>query len=516
MRRRALLAALAASPLIATTAGCSVGERVDTGDGNAAGPAGGGAFVAAISAEPDQLDPHKTTAYASFQVLENVYDTLVVPNGKTLEMEPSLATQWETSADGLTWTFRLVDGVTFHDGTPFTAADVVFSYKRIIDQKLANAARFATVADVTAPDDRTVVITLKRPTPNLLSRIGGFKGMAILSKDVDEKTLATKANGTGPFSLQGSSASEISLKRFDDYWSRAPKLGGVTFQFLPEPAAALTALTTDQVQWTDNVPPQRVASFKDDESVDLGEVASVDYWYLAMNCAKAPFDRVEVRRAIAFAVDREAVTEAAKFGTARANQTAIPQGSEWYYDYAPFRRDLDEAKRLLQQAGVSTPVTMGLMVTSDYPETVTAAQVIASQLEPLGVKVDIQTEDFATWLDREGRGDFDAFMLGWLGNIDPADFYEDQHRTGGANNYQKYSNPVTDGLLDRAAVEPDKAARKTLYEQAAKQIVDDVSYLFLYNPDAVQVWKKGITGYEVRVDKAVDFGTLALPTRGDS
>ncbi len=171
---------------------------------------------------------------------------------------------------------------------------------------------------------------------------------------------------------------------------------------------------------------------------------------------------------------------------------------------------------MLQQAGVSTPLTMGVMVTSDYPETVTAAQVLASQLEPLGITVEIETEDFATWLDRQGRGDFDAFMLGWLGNVDPADFYEEQHRTGGANNYQKYSNPTTDDLLDRAAVEPDKAARKTLYEQAAQQIVDDVSYLFLYNPDAVQVWKKGITGYEVRVDKAVDFDTLALPTRGDS
>lgn len=421
MRRRAVLTSLAASPLVVSA--CSSGEGVDTGD-NDGGTSGGSAFVAAISAEPDQLDPHKTTAYASFQVLENVYDTLVVPSPDDLSMQPSLATDWTTSDDGLTWTFTLATGVTFHDGSPFTANDVVFSYKRIIDQQLANSSRFATVADVTAPDDGTVVITLTTPTPNLLSRIGGFKGMAILPASVDEASLTTKAVGTGPFMLEGSSASEISLAKFDGYWGEAPSVDGVTFQFITEPTAALTALETDQVQWTDNVPPQQVAGLADGDEVELGQVASVDYWYLAMNCAKAPFDNVDVRRAIAFALDREAITEAAKFDTARVNQTAIPQDSEWYYDYAPFETDLDQAKQLM--SGVSTPVTMGLMVTSDYPETVTAAQVIADQLEPLGITVEIQTEDFATWLDRQGQGDFDAFMLGWLGNIDPADFYEDQ------------------------------------------------------------------------------------------
>ncbi|MBB2902203.1 peptide/nickel transport system substrate-binding protein [Kineococcus radiotolerans] len=512
LKRRSLLATLAAAPLApAVLSACSTGESVDTGDDGGTG-GGAGGFVAAISARPDQYDPHKTTAYASFQVLENVYDTLVVPGADDLSMQPSLATDWETSDDELTWTFTLRDGVTFHDGSPFTAEDVVFSYRRIIDQDLANSSRFATVAEVSAPDPTHVVVALTSPTPNLLSRLGGFKGMAILPRTVDEASLTTAAVGTGPFRLESTSADEISLERFDGYWGEAPRVGGLTFRVVPEPAAALTALTGGQVQWTDNVPPQQVEKLSGDDSVELGRVASVDYWYLAMNCAKAPFDRVDVRRAVAFALDREAVTEAAKFDTARVNQTAIPEASEWYHDYAPFTTDVDRARQLLAGAGVGGPLTMGLMVTSEYPETVTAAQVVASQLEPLGITVDIQTEDFATWLDRQGRGDFDAFVLGWLGNIDPADFYEDQHRTGGSNNYQKYSNPVTDDLLDRAKVEPDQAARKALYDRAAEQIVDDVSYLYLYNPDAVQAWEPGITGYEVRADKAVNFDTVTLPS----
>ncbi|NAZ82937.1 ABC transporter substrate-binding protein [Kineococcus sp. R8] len=508
MRRRTLLSTLALSPVV--VAGCTTGEGVDTGDGTGAEAGAGGGFVAAISAQPDQLDPHKTTAYASFQILENVYDTLVVP-AEDLSMQPSLATSWTTSPDGLSWTFTLAEGVTFHDGSPFTADSVVFSFKRIIDQQLANASRFATVADVVAQDPTHVVLTLTSPTPNLLSRIGGFKGMAILPAGVDEATLATKAVGTGPFVLDSVSAGEVELTRFDQHWGERATLPGLSFQFITEPAAALTALQSDQVQWTDNVPPQQVEQLAGDDSVELGQVASVDYWYLAMNCAKAPFSDRDVRRAIATALDRQAITEAARFATARPNQTAIPEDSAWYYDYAPFTTDPDAAKALLEGAGVAGPLTMGLMVTSEYPETVTAAQVIASQLEPLGITVQIQTEDFATWLDRQSRGDFDAFLLGWLGNIDPADFYEDQHRTGGANNYQKYSSPVTDDLLDRAAVEPVEAARKALYDQAAKQIVDDVSYVYLYNPDAVQAWAPGLRGYTIRPDKAIDFDEVTLP-----
>ena len=131
-----------ASLVIALTA-CSTGERADLGGSSA------GRLVAAIAGEPDQLDPHKTSAYFSFEVLENVYDTLVEPDAN-LEMRPALAESWDVTPDQLTWTFHLRRGVTFHDGSPFTADDVVYSYRRIIDEKLANADKFSAVTDVTA------------------------------------------------------------------------------------------------------------------------------------------------------------------------------------------------------------------------------------------------------------------------------------------------------------------------------------------------------------------------------
>jgi peptide/nickel transport system substrate-binding protein len=507
VRATRLLPVAAAGVLVLSA--CGSGASVDTGGG---GGGGDNVLVAAVSAQPDQLDPHVTSAYPAFQVLENVYDTLVVPNAEDLTMEPSLATEWQTSTDNLTWTFTLRDGVTFHDGSDFDSADVVYSYRRIIDGKLANSYRFANVSSVDAPDPQHVVLTLTQPTPNLLALIGSFKGMAILPEGAaDDLDLTTEANGTGPFTLDSTDATHTVLTAFDDYWGGKPAIDGVEFRYITEPAASLTALKNGEVQWTDNVPPQDIESLQNDDQVELASTASVDYWYMSMNYARAPFDNPLVRQAIATAVDRDEVTTAAKFGAARPNQTAIPEDSFFYSDYAPFDPDVDKAEQLLQQAGVTTPITMGLMVTDEFPESVTAAQVIASELEPIGINVEVETLDFATWLDREDQGEFDAFMLSWLGNIDPADFYEQQHITDGSSNYQGYSNPQVDQLLTQAATEVDQDARKALYDQAAKLIVDDVSYLYLYNPDVVQAWAPGLKGYQIRADRAINFEDVQLP-----
>ncbi|GIJ78702.1 ABC transporter substrate-binding protein [Micromonospora phaseoli] len=494
--------------MLAAAAGCSAGDGVEV-DG-ADGASAGGVLNAAIGGEPDQLDPHKTSAYYSFQVLENVYDTLVEPDAN-LEMKPSLATEWTTSDDQLTWTFTLREGVKFSDGSPLTAEDVVFSYNRIIDEKLNTAYKFGTVESVTAPDPRTVVVTLDAPTPNLLANLGGFKGVAIVQKaNVESGEVTTKPVGSGPFAIGSyTSGDSIKLVRNDNYWGERPKLDGVTFTFVSDPTVALQNLRGGEVQWTDNLPPQQVPALRDGDDPTVQSVPSTDYWYLALNQAREPYDDVNVRRAIAFALDREAITKAAKFGLATVNQAAIPQNSAFHYEYAPYSHDVNQARQLLDQAGVSG-LTMDLMVTNEYPETVTAAQVIASQLEGVGITVKIRTLDFAQWLDEQGAGNFDSFMLGWLGNIDPDEFYYAQHHSGGTFNFHKYNNPNVDRLLDQARTEVDQAARKQQYDQVAKQIVDDASYIYLYNPDVAQGWSTRVSGYEVRTDRAIRFRDVAL------
>jgi peptide/nickel transport system substrate-binding protein len=155
-------------------------------------------------------------------------------------------------------------------------------------------------------------------------------------------------------------------------------------------------------------------------------------------------------------------------------------------------------------------LTMDLMVTNEFPETVTAAQVIASQLEQVGIEVSIRTEDFSTWLADQGDGEFDAFMLGWLGNIDPDDFYYAQHHSTGGFNFHGFEDAEVDQLLDDARVEVDQDARKELYDQAATRIVDLASYIYFYNPDIVEAWSPQVSGYETRADQATRFATTRL------
>jgi peptide/nickel transport system substrate-binding protein len=505
MRRAAGLAAVV---IVALLTACSPGNRVDLGGGSSPN------LVAAIAGEPDQLDPQKTSAYFSFEVLENVFDTLVEPDAN-LEMRPALATSWNTSPDQLAWTFHLRPGVTFHDGSPFTADDVVYSYRRIIDQKLAHADKLSSVTGVAALDPSTVRITLAHPTPNLLTNLGGFKGLAIVSRhNVESGQIARHPVGTGPFAfVSQKSGDSITLKANPVYWAGAPKVPGVTFRFISEPSTALSALQAGEIDWTDSIPTQRVAQLKSDDSIKVATTPSNDYWYLALNEAHAPYNDVRVRQAIGYAIDRDAIVQATSYGTAVANQLAIPKGNPWYTPYDRYHHDIDKAKSLLREAGAA-PKSLDMLVTTEYPQTVTAAQIVADNLAPLGITVNIRTVDFATWLDEQNNGHFDMLMMGWLGNIDPDDFYYAQHHTGASNNAQKFSNPQVDKLLDAGRVETNRDARADDYARAATIIADQVSYIFLYNPSVIEAWTTRLSGYAARRDGAVRFRTARLASGG--
>jgi peptide/nickel transport system substrate-binding protein len=367
------------------------------------------------------------------------------------------------------------------------------------------------VTDVSAPDDSTVVFTLSAPTPNLLSHIGAFKGMAIVQQaNVDSGEITTAPIGTGPFSVTSwTSGDSIELASNPDYWGGAPSLDGVTYRFIPDATVALTNVQEGTAHWTDNLPEQQVNDLKDSDGIVVESAPSNDYWYFAPNQAREPFGDPRVRQALAWAIDRDAIVQASTFGNGVVNQTAIPATSGWYYDYAPYSRDLDMARSLLEEAGVSD-LTMDLMVVSTDTPAVTNAQVIAANLAEIGVNVEIRQLDVSTWLADQAEGNFDAFLWSWIGNLDPSDFYYAQHHTDGGFNAQGYSNPDVDALLDEAAAETDQEARKALYDQAAQQIVDDASYVYLYNPEVVAAWSPNVEGFDVRGDAAIRFDDVSL------
>ncbi|WJK35450.1 ABC transporter substrate-binding protein [Solwaraspora sp. WMMA2065] len=502
--RSAVRATSLAAVTALTLAACTTGESLETDDG-------AGTLVVAISSEPDSLDVHVSTASPTFLVLENVYDTLVEP-APDLSFQPALATEWEVSDDLLTWTFHLREGVTWHNGREFVADDVVASFDRITDaETAANAWRFETVDEVRAVDDRTVEFVLTQPTPNLLANVGGFKGMAIVAPElIDGDGLTTNAIGTGPFRFVSYTPGDrIILEANQDYWGDGPHVDRVEFRFISEPTTALTNLRTGAVHLTNNVPPQEVATLRDDPAVELGQLASNDYWYFTCNFDRAPFDDIDVRRALSFAIDREQVAQAAYFDAATPVQSAMPPGNFWATDYAPFSYDPDQARELLAEAGV-TDLSMDLMLTNEFPHTLAAAEVLASQWGDVGVDVEIRTLDFASWLDEQGAGSYDCYVLGWLNNLDGEYAYYGQHHSTGSFNFHGYANPQVDQLLDQARATVADADRKPLYDQAARFIIDDVSYGYLYSPQASLAWVPQVSGVEMHPDGKTRLRTVRL------
>jgi peptide/nickel transport system substrate-binding protein len=463
------------------------------------GIARGGILEAAISADPEGFDPHITSAHSSFEVLENVYDTLVTVDDD-LNMVPSLAESWEISDDNLTWTFHLRDGVKFHNGRDLTAEDVVYSYERIMDEETGSgvAWRFGSVESVEAVDDLTVAIELTEPSPNLLGRIGAYKGMSIIPREiVEDGTIDTHPVGTGPFKfVEYMPGDHVTLEANPDYWEEGkPYLDGVTMRIIPDETVRLTNLQTGEVDWVDSLPPQRVTELATSGDVVVDKESGGDYWYIGVNLTREPFDKPEVRQAIAYAIDRAEVAAAAKWDTATPNDGPIPPDSLWYYDYQPYDQDLDKARELLAQAGYPNGFETEFMPTTFYEETVRTAQVLQAQLSQIGIDAEIRTLEWGTWLEEEGAGNFDMYICGWIGNIDPDDFFYAQHHTDQVFNFTGYSNPEVDELLERGRVETDREARKEIYNEVQKRIIGDAPYIYLYNPDVVQAWQPYVRGY---------------------
>ncbi|MBN1536916.1 MAG: ABC transporter substrate-binding protein [Anaerolineales bacterium] len=489
-------------------------EKLVTPTADPSGIKRGGILNAAISADPQGFDPHITSAYSSFQVLENVYDTLVTVD-ENLNMVPSLATGWEISEDNLTWTFHLQEGIKFHNGRELTADDVVYSYQRIMNPDTGSGAswRFSAVESIDAPDALTVVIRVASPSPNLLNMIGGYKGMSIVPKEiVDDGTVNTTPIGTGPFKfVEYVPGDRVVLEANSDYWEEGkPYLDGVTFKIIPEETVLLTNLLTGEVDWAGTLPPQQVTELATSGEVIVDKVSGNDYWYIGLNLNRKPFDDVKVRQAIAYAINRAEVAMGAKWDTATANQGPIPNTSSWYSDYQPYTQDLEKARQLLAEAGYPDGFKTEFMVTNFYEETVRAAQVLQAQLAQIGINAEIRTLEWGAWLEDEGKGNYDMYIMGWIGNMDPDEFYYSVHHTGEVFNFTGYSNPTLDELLEKGRVETDVATRMDIYSEVSKIVIDDAPYVFLYNPANVNAWQPYVRGYFTRSDNAINFDSTWL------
>lgn len=472
----------------------------------------GGVLRAGMQTDPVGLDPHTTQATATRNMLENTYDTLVKLNA-SLEVEPNLATSWESSEDGLTWTFHLREGVTFHNGDPLQASDVVFSINRIRDPEIAspNAGDFAVLETIEATDENTVVMTLSEPFSPLLSKLA-FSLNAIVSEKVamahDNDLNSDQAIvGTGPFVFEEYiPQTRLVLSRNANYWetdadgNALPYLDGVTFTFYPEGAARTTAVQTNNVDWIEYVPAPDVEILQFDPNVEVVGGLATNFRSIYINTAEGALADPLVRRAMAYAVDEQAVVDVALFGTGGvpADGTTLPTSAFYGLDEAsPYvGRDVDKAKELLAASDYSDGFEFDMYVTSTYDFLRTPAEIIQANLAEIGITMNIVAEDWSIYLPKVLDYDFQATLLGNSGLADPDDYLYNVFHTDGTGNYVNYSNSELDALLTQGRQASDPEERKAIYAQAQAIILEDSPHIFLFHSAQYEAHRTNVKGFQ--------------------
>ncbi|MGH2535263.1 MAG: ABC transporter substrate-binding protein [Thermomicrobiales bacterium] len=495
--RRMLLRAAGAGAVIA-------GEGVLSRGGASAQEAGGqtGDLIIGKAQEAVGFDPALVTAASSFQVMAPVYDQLVDFDPEN-QAVPGLAESWE-NPDETTFVFHLRPGVTFHDGTPLTAADVKFSFERIMDPATASpwASQFEPIASIEATDDQTVTFTLKQPYGPMLSVLGATYAAIVPQAAVEGGAdLQQTMVGTGPFSLQDYTQDvETILAANPTYWEEGlPELATLTYRILPDEAARLAAIRTGEIGLTSLADPAAVSLASREEGVEVVTQETTDYYLLGLNTQQAPFDNVQVRQALSLAIDRTAVLDAVFFGEGSVTGPIVPTLGDWAtpVDQLPlYQTDREQATALLSEAGLADGFEFSITVSPLYPEFVNIALVLQQQLTEVGITVTLDQVEWGTFIDRWRERDFQSFVSFNGSGTDPDRATYPVFHTGGSVNAFQFSDPAIDALLEEARSTVDPAARREIYQQADKAITEAAPAIFLFTRTAYFALRDTVQGFE--------------------
>lgn len=478
-------------------------------------PVMGGTLRAAWQAEWQSLDPHVASSGASFQILNNVLETLTFFDDE-MNVIPWLAESWERSEDGLVWTFHLREGVMFSNGRELTAEDVAWTFGRLVDPDIAsgNAWRVGGASTVVeAVDTYTVQFTTASVIASLPASLAANKSTAVMAPEsVEEDGTIAVPIGSGPFVIaEVEGTTRLLLERNENYWQEGlPYLDAVEIIPITDDTSRDLALQGQEVDWIYTISPQNYNALVEDPNVIVETSPRLSYDYFGLNLSREPFGDVRVRQAIATAIDREQICAFAFFGLCEPTQGPTGSGTPWHFTYAPYDQDMDAARALLEEAGVADGFSLEIMTAIGYDETLRAAQVIQQQLAPLNIEVTIDNVEFTIWLERQAAGEFDAFMLNWFGLTDVEDYFFLQHRTGNTFNATGYSNSEFDALVDEGRTIDDFDERYAVYEQANQILVDDAPYIYMFVKQEVKAWSPAVHGFSVRPDSAVNFWTVWL------
>jgi len=455
-------------------------------------------FIYGRGGDAVRLDPADITDGESVKVCNQIFETLVKFKDGSTEVEPALATSWDISDDNLTWTFNLRDGVKFHDGTPFNADAVVFSLERQMNEDHPAhegdfgywSYMYTNVDKVWAEDENTVKIKLKEPYAPFLYNMACFPVMivsptAMLDEGVEY--FRTHPVGTGPFAfVEWKRNDRIVLEKFDGYWGDPAGVDKLIIRSIPENTTRLMALLAGEIHAMDGVSPENIKTLKEQKREDLKVVAQpgMNVGYLALNMEKEPFDDVRVRRAISYAINKKKLVDELYQGMAVPAVNMLPPNL-WGYndDVEDYGYDPEKAKVLLAEAGYPQGFETDLWympVPRPYmPDGKLIAQAMQQDLEKVGVKCNLVTYDWGTYLEKLENFEHTMCLIGWIGdNGDPDNFLyvlldKDTATPGSAQNYSNYKSDEYHDLMIKAQRTFDQQERDALYKQAQELLHQD-------------------------------------------
>ncbi len=506
-RRRLLLGAAVAGGALALD---PVLLRAQEATPGTAGCTPGGTLAIGQDFGPQSLDPTTTVAWASTNVEELIYSGLLRWS-PAMAIEPDLAVDYDVAADGLTYTFRLREGVTFHNGSPFTAQDVKYTFDRIRDPATASphSAIYADLTAVETPDPLTAVFRLSKPFAPLLRYLATIPYGGIVPDGAGEE-LATQPIGTGPFAfVEYLLDQEVRLRRFDDYYvDGLPYLDEVVFRLLADDPSIAAALQSGTVQlaWLKN---PLVAENVARTSPTLRSVPGVSSRYIPIffDVAAPPFDDVRVRRAMSLALDRKAIVETVLGGFGSVGTFLPPSQLGGYTgdgsDLPYYTQDVEAARALLQEAGVETLTVPEFKVVAANQLDVQAAQVMQEQWAAAGIEVTINPMEVGAILDDWQNGNYQMIMVGTVWSPDPNQEVEAFSSHAAFGQGMGISDPQLDDLIDQARAEVDPDARLALYDQIEQDALDQVYVIVPYAyPLRWELVSDALAGYEVMPSNA--------------
>jgi len=466
----------------------------------------GGDMNIAIGADPESLDPAEAesspAAMVMIHAMEGLFD--MTPDG---EIVPHLARDYEVSEDGLEYEIYLREGIEFHDGAYFDAEAVEYNLERLQDEAAPFAFLIDEVTEVEVVDDYTVRLHTDEPFAPLMAHLS-HDFLSMVSPEAVEEygdDFSVNPVGTGPFEfVEWTRGEEVVMERNEDYWDDKAYLDSITFSIAPEDSTRVVMVETGEADAAMFVPPREMERLQDVPEVNIVQETSLRTIYAGMNTRQEPFDDVRVRQAVNYAVDNEAIVEQVMDGAGSPSDAPISPDIFGYEGQEPYEYDPDRARELLEEAGYED----GFSTTFHHPEgrymmDTTVAQAIQSQLADVGIDAELETMEWATYLEFLDEAPEDAehemYLLGWGSVTGDADYglYALFHSSEWApygSDYSYLGDDRVDELLEEARINPAPEDREGVYAEAIEIIWEEAPWLFLHSEVQINAVREGVEG----------------------